>query len=166
MSKAFTKEGEGGGEELPPVDEWPAGVKNYLTPEGLAALKAEIDRLRDAPRSDAAGKRAVEQRLAALLRRLEAAEVVDPATQPPDVARFGAGVTVEDEAGARRRYRIVGVDEADPRRGRVSWRSPIARALSGRRVGDVATVRTPAGEQELTVMAIDYDGNDDDGGGG
>ena len=158
MSKAFTKEGEGDAlDELPPVDEWPAGVKNYLPPGGHAALKREIERVRGAPRADARKKLQLEQRLAALLARLEAAEVIDPAAQPRDVVRFGACVTVAADDGAARRYRIVGVDEADPKRGLVSWRSPLARALTGRRVGDTTTLHTPAGDEELTVTAIDYE---------
>ena len=158
MSKAFTKGGEGDAlEELPPVDEWPPGVRNYLTPEGHAALKREIDRVREAPRGDARSRVQLDQRLQALLARLEAAEVIDPAAQPRDVVRFGASVTVEDDDGAERRYRIVGVDEADPKRGQVSWRSPIARALTGRRVGDSTTLHTPARDEELTVVAIDYE---------
>ena len=93
MSKAFTKEGEGDPlEDLPPVDEWPDGVKNYLTPAGHAELKRAIETLRAAPRGDTRRKVQIEQRLAALLRRLEAAEVIDPSTQPHDVARFGAAV--------------------------------------------------------------------------
>src|SRR5215471_6627825 len=152
MSKAFTKEGEGDSlDDLPPVEPWPAGVKNYLTPAGHAALKREIDQLREAPRGDTRKKAEREQRLQALLQRLEAAEVIDVAAQPRDVVRFGATVTVEGDDGGERRYRIVGVDEADPKRGWVSWRSPVARALSGRRVGDTATLRTPAGDEELTV---------------
>ena len=158
MSKAFTKEGEGEAlEDLPPVDEWPAGVKNYLTPAGHAALKREIDRLRESPRGDARKKLALEQRLAALLARLEAAEVIDPAAQPRDVVRFGATVTVANDDGSERRYRIVGVDEADPKRGLVSWRSPVARALTGRRVGETTTLHTPAGDEELTIAAIEYE---------
>lgn len=152
MSKAFTKEGEGDPlDDLPPVDEWPAGVKNYLTPAGHLALKQEIERLREAPRG-----LKVDLRLAALLQRLEAAEVIEP--QPSAVVRFGASVTVEDEGGEERRYRIVGVDEADPRRGQVSWRSPVAAALTGRRVGDVVTLHTPAGDEELEIISIDYGG--------
>lgn len=159
MSKAFTKEGEGDGlEDLPPpVEEWPRGVKNYLTPAGHAALKRDIDGLREAPRGEGRRKVVLEQRLQALLQRLEAAEVIDPATQPRDEVRFGATVTVESEEGVSRRWRIVGVDEADPKRGWVSWRSPVARALSGRHVGDTATLHTPAGDEELTVTAIDYE---------
>ncbi|MDB4971579.1 MAG: gramicidin synthase [Myxococcales bacterium] len=159
MSKAFTREGEGDAlDDLPPVDEWPAGVKNYLTPAGHAALKAEIDRLRALPRGDGRAKLAIEQRLAALLGRLEAAEVIDPTAQPADDrARFGATVTVEDDDGETRRYRIVGVDEADPKRGQVSWRSPIARALVGRSIGDITTLHTPAGDQELTIVKIELE---------
>ena len=158
MSKAFTKEGEDDGlADLPPVDEWPAGVRNYMTPAGHAALRREIDRLRELPRADARRKVQIEQRLQALLSRLEAAEVIEPSAQPRDTVRFGATVTVADDDGAERRYRIVGVDEADPKRGLVSWRSPIARALTGRRVGDTATLRTPARDEELTVTAIDYE---------
>jgi transcription elongation factor GreB len=158
VSKAFTKEGEGDAlDDLPPVDAWPAGVKNYLTREGHAALKREIDRLQQAPRGEGRRKLQLEQRLAALVGRLEAAEVIDPAAQPRDVARFGATVTVEDDEGHARRYRIVGVDEADPKRGCVSWRSPVARALTGRRVGDTTTLHTPAGDEELTIAAIDYE---------
>jgi transcription elongation factor GreB len=158
VSKAFTKEGEGEGlEDLPPVDEWPAGVKNYLTPAGHAALRREIEALREAPRRDARRKMQVEQRLQALLARLEAAEVIDPLAQPRDVVRFGASVDVEDDDGNARRYRIVGVDEADPKRGLVSWRSPVARALTGRRVGDATTLHTPAGDEELTIVAIAYE---------
>jgi transcription elongation factor GreB len=158
VSKAFTKEDEGEPrEEIAPVDEWPAGVKNYLTPAGYATLKREIDQLRAAPRGDGRHKLQLEQRLQALLRRLELAEVIAPAAQPRDVARFGATITVADEDGRARRYRIVGVDEADPKRGWVSWRSPVAGALVGRRVGDSTTLHTPAGDEELMVTAIDYE---------
>jgi len=158
VSKAFTKEGEGDAlEDLLPVEEWPAGVKNYLTPAGHAALKRQIDRVREAPRVDARARVQLDQRLQALLARLEAAEVIDPAAQPRDVVRFGATVTVEDDDGGERRYRIVGVDEADPKRGLVSWRSPVARALTGKKVGDITTLHTPARDEELTVTAIDYE---------
>jgi transcription elongation factor GreB len=151
VSKAFTKEGDGGADEtVLPVDEWPAGVKNYVTPAGLAALKAELESTTDARR-----KRALAQ-------RLEAAEVIDPAQlakggEGDDRARFGATVSVADDDGKERTLRIVGVDEADPARGWVSWRSPIARALLGRAVGDTTTLRTPAGTQELTVTKIHYE---------
>lgn len=159
MSKAFTKEDAGDDlDGVPRAAPWPAGVKNYLTPAGYERLVGEIEWLRDAaPR--ASGRRKVElaERLQARVTRLEAAEVVDLAKQPRDVVRFGATVTVEDDDGGMRDYRIVGVDEADPKNGAVSWRSPIARALTGRRVGDSVTVRTPAGDEELIVAHIAYE---------
>ena len=158
MSKAFTKEGENDGvDDVAPVDEWPTGVKNYLTPAGLADLKRRIDAEREAAHGEGRRKLQHEQRLAALLHRLEAAEVIDPATQPRDVARFGATISTRNDAGRERRWRIVGVDEADPRRGCISWRSPVAAALVGRRVGDVTTVHTPTGDEELEVTAIEYE---------
>lgn len=156
MSKAFTKEGDDSSlDDLPPIDEWPRGVRNYLTPAGHESLKHEIETLRAAPRGDGRRKLLLELRLQALLARLEAAEVIEPANQPRDEVRFGATVTVADDAGGTRRYRIVGVDEADPKRGWVSWRSPVAHALIGRRTGDITTLHTPAGDEELVVTAID-----------
>ena len=99
---------------------------------------------------------ALEQRLSSLLRRLEAAEVIDPETQPADRVLFGATVIVRDAGDRERTYRIVGVDEADARRGWVSWRSPIARALLNLRAGEQATVHTPRGDEELEVVRIEY----------
>jgi transcription elongation factor GreB len=158
VSKAFTKEDDGSDplEGMRPVENWPSGIKNYLTPAGFAALKREIDELRASMPADPRRKLQVERQLSALLTRLEAAEVVEPSTQPADVVRFGATVTVEDEHGQERRYRIVGVDEADPSRALVSWRSPIAGALMGCRVGDLTTLRTPRGNEDLTIVAIEY----------
>jgi transcription elongation factor GreB len=152
VSKAFTKEGEDEPELRPQISEWPRGIKNYLTPAGHAALKREIEALREAPRGDARARLHTDERMKALLSRLEAAEVIEPT--PAGVVRFGARVTVEDEEGAIRRYQIVGVDEADPKNGLVSWRAPIAAALMGRRVGDSVTLHTPSGDEELTVVEI------------
>lgn len=155
VSKAFTKEDGESADEIVPVEPWPRGVKNYLTPAGYARLRAEIEQLRSPGEpADPSKKRAAAERLRALLDRLEAAEVIDP--QPSEEVRFGAEVTVEDDEGTQRRYRVVGVDEADPARGRVSWRSPLATALMGKRVGDSATLHTPRGDEDLTVVAIDY----------
>ncbi len=162
MSKAFTKESELPDEPLRAEDlALPPGVPNYVTPAGLVALREEHHAIEVAllPSSNApaADRPRWEQRLGVVARRLELAEVVDPRAQPPDVVRFGATVTVEGDAGARRRYRLVGVDEADARRGLLSWRAPIARALLGLAIGDTAEVETPSGEAALTVVAIDYD---------
>jgi transcription elongation factor GreB len=158
MSKAFTKETDDDLEDLLQIQDaaLPPGEKNYVTPAGAARLRADIQRLREAPRGDARRRIRVEERLAGLLRRLEAAEIIDPTGQPADRVRFGATVTVRGPDGGERRHRIVGVDEADPRRGLISWRTPVARALTGLRVGDVATVRTPGGDEELEVERIEY----------
>src|SRR5687767_3728122 len=160
MSKAFTKESDDPLEGVLQVDDaaLPPGEKNYLTPAGAARLHADIARVRDAPRGDDPRQRlALDARLAALMRRLEAAEVIDPATQPRDRVLFGATVTVRDDDGDERRYRIVGVDEADARRGWVSWRTPIARALLDHALGDAVTLRTPAAATEVEIVGIEYE---------
>lgn len=160
MSKAFTKEDDGNSEPLLPLPDLvlPPGTKNYLTPAGAAALEAKIAAAKlavDASSKDSRGS--LEQRLAMLLRRQECMEVVDPRKQPGDVVLFAATVIVlDEESGRERTYRIVGIDEADAKKGCVSWQSPIARALLGRRVGDVVTFTTPGGEQNWTIVGVVY----------
>ena len=143
MSKAFTKESDGDEPAPSFVAELPLppGAKNYVTPAGLAAYRAAV-----AAESDP-------RRQAELARRIERAEVVDPATQETDRVRFGLVVSVEGASGARD-YQIVGIDEAEPRAGRVSWMSPIARALLEATVGDVVTVQLGGHPVELEVTAI------------
>jgi transcription elongation factor GreB len=143
MSKAFTKESDGDEPAPSFVAELPLppGAKNYVTPAGLAAYRAAV-----AGESDP-------RRQAELARRIERAEVVDPATQDTDRVRFGLVVSVEGASGARD-YQIVGIDEAEPRAGRVSWMSPIARALLEATVGDVVTVQLGGKPVELEVTAI------------
>lgn len=153
---------------------------NYITPAGLAALRARYDHLlgRERPEivavvSWAAGNgdrsengdylygrkrmREIDRELAHLARRMKAAKVVDPAEQP-DRARvwFGATVEIADEDDNRRTMMLVGDDEQDPSADRVGWSAPIARALRGAAVGDLRTVRLPAGEKEWEVLAISY----------
>ena len=153
---------------------------NYITPAGLAALRARYDRLLDTERPEivaivswAAGNgdrsengdyiygrkrmREIDRELAWLTKRMKAAKVVDPAAQP-DKARvwFGATVTIADEDDNRRTLTLVGDDEQDPAQDRIGWSAPIARALRGAAVGDVRTVRLPAGEKEWEVLAIAY----------
>jgi transcription elongation factor GreB len=153
---------------------------NYITPAGLAALKARYDHLLGTERPEivavvswAAGNgdrsengdylygrkrmREIDRELARLARRMKAARVVDPARQP-DKARvwFGATVEIADEHDNRRTVTLVGDDEQDPSRDRVGWSAPIARALRGAAIGDLRTVRLPAGEKEWEVMAIAY----------
>jgi transcription elongation factor GreB len=101
--------------------------------------------------------REVDRRINFLARRMKAAKVTDPAAQPDTShAWFGATVTLADEDDARRTVTLVGEDEADAAAGRISWHSPLARALRGAAVGDVRRVILPAGEREYEVVAIAY----------
>lgn len=182
MSKAFTKESDGDddlpGEPAP----LPPGTRNYITRAGFDALQAELRELTrvERPRvvetvSWAAGNgdrsengdyiygkkrlREIDSRIRFITKRLEIAEVVDPGQQK-DRGRvfFGATVTYEDGRGQERTITIVGIDEADADKGRVSWISPIARALLKARTGDAIELRTPAGIETIEVVAIRYDG--------
>ena len=88
---------------------------------------------------------------------MKAANVIDPAAQPdPSRAWFGATVTIADEDDDERTLTLVGDDEQDPSAGLIGWSAPIARALRGAAVGDLRTVRLPAGEKEWEVLAIEY----------
>jgi len=183
MSKAFTKEtdGEVEDDETDAPSPLPPGTKNYITPRGFRALQEELRQLGRVERpkvveivSWAAGNgdrsengdylygkkrlREIDRRIRFLLKRLEIAEVVDPALQKNrDQVFFGATVTYADQDDRERTVRIVGIDEADTARGEVSWISPIARALLKAREGDVVEIRTPAGPQSVEVVAIDYE---------
>ena len=165
MSKAF--KGEDASEApivVPPRAPLPPGVENYVTARGLAALKAEHERLLvERARADAVGDEdgdrprtlvTLAERIAALEDRLSTARLVDPASQPQDEVRFGATVTVVAEGGEERRYRIVGVDEADVAHGRIAFVAPLAKALLGKHAGETAVLRTPRGEEELEVVRV------------
>jgi transcription elongation factor GreB len=94
-----------------------------------------------------------------LTKRLELAEIVDPAAQTNrDQVFFGATVQYVNQDGEEHRVTIVGVDEAEPLQGKISWVSPVARALTKSRVGDVVTLRTPGGIEELDILEIKYPG--------
>ena len=165
VSKAFTR--EDGAEPLPTVPPrapLPEGVPNYVTPRGLARLREELAELsveRANAERDLSGvsrTRALTQlavRRSELEGRIASAELVPPSSGPVDTVRFGATVSVDGEGGVRQ-YRIVGVDEADASRGRISFVSPLARALLGRAVGDSVHVRTPSGEEELEIASVEY----------
>jgi len=184
MSKAFTREDPPAQDddevEPPPL---PAGTRNYMTPGGFARLKSELDRLvgRERPELVATvawaasngdrsengdylyGKkrlREIDRRIRFLIKRLDAAEVVDPAApRDPDASErvfFGATVTIRNAQGVLRRLAIVGIDEADTAQGYVSWISPVARALLRAREGDAVSLRTPAGVEELEVLEVAY----------
>jgi transcription elongation factor GreB len=163
MSKAFTSE-ETADDPLvvaprPPL---PSGVPNYVTRRGLALLRDELEALeRRRDQLAASGDVGAQlptlgKRLAELSARITGAVEVDESTHNPDEVRFGATVTVRDDEGGERWYRIVGVDEANAREGLVAFTSPLARALLGRRAGDAVAVGGPRGEQELVVVAIRY----------
>lgn len=152
MSRAFVKELDGGEEELPdrPISAHP----NLVTPEGLARIEATLGEHQRAHASaQVAGDRAALARAARELRywtaRRASAEVVEP---PADKARvhFGSTVTILRDDGRRQTYRIVGEDEADPKRGTLSHVSPVARALMGKAVGDIVT----AGNSQAGIVAI------------
>lgn len=180
MNKAFTRESDDSGEEIPDIEPAVPRGKNYLTPAGYARLRSELKELVEVERPEVVrtvswaasngdrsengdyiyGKRRlreIDRRMRYLMKRLEVAEVVDPRGQEPDRVFFGATVTYCDKAGAERTISIVGIDEVDPARGRVSWVSPIAKALLRSRAGETVTLRTPAGIQELEVIEIRYD---------
>jgi transcription elongation factor GreB len=167
VSKAFTKDDDGaeGVVIAPRRALLPDGVTNYVTPRGLTLLQAELEALaRELPSTHQASEleraRAVQlhqARLSELEARIHGAVVVHPEQQPKDEVRFGARVTLVTEAGATRNYRLVGVDEADARLGLLAFVSPLARALLGKRVGEVALVSTPGGEDELEIAHISYD---------
>ena len=154
--------------------------ENLITPAGLTALKARYDHLLGTERPEivaivslAAGNgdrsengdyiygrkrmREIDRELAHLARRMKAARVVDPAHAPDKTrAWFGATVTIADEDDNQRTVTLVGDDEQDPSAGKIGWSAPIARALRGAAVGDLRTVRLPAGEKEWEVLKVEY----------
>jgi transcription elongation factor GreB len=185
MSKAFTNEETptDDDDDAPDASPLPAGSRNYMTPGGFARLRRELDQLvsKERPelvatvawaasngdRSENAdyqyGKkrlREIDRRIRFLVRRLDRAEVVDPATPRDDDAEprvfFGATVTVANASGDERTVSIVGIDEIDTARGYISWISPMARALLKAREGDIVSMRTPAGTEELDVVSVRY----------
>jgi transcription elongation factor GreB len=167
MSKAFTKDDDAGDapafvSRRAPL---PIGVPNYVTERGLARLRAELREEQERwaerePETEGAARARASAVHAAHLTELEAriasAQLVDPRAQPRDEVRFGASVTLRSESGVERRYRIVGVDEADAAQGAIAFVAPLARSLLGKRVGDVCVVKTPLGEDELEVLSISY----------
>ena len=153
MSRAFVKESEGEGPELPELQVSPH--RNLVTSRGLERIQTQVQMLQ-AALSEARGAddRATLARVQRDLRywseRLRTAEVVPPPTKARDL-RFGSAVTLEAADGARVRYQIVGEDEAEPRAGRISYVSPIATVLIGAEVGDELEV----GGRVMEVLAIE-----------
>jgi len=153
MSKAFTREDDRPEPEPPRrlASLLPPGAQNYLTRESATRFRAELDAL-------VAQERPGSERIQELTRILESAVVVDPPSEPIDVVRFGATVTVRTlPDGEPARYRIVGVDEADVARGWISWVSPVAKALLSAGAGDRVRAVLPSGEKELEILDVNYD---------
>lgn len=180
MSKAFVKEAEDDDELDAATPAIPAGTKNYMTPEGHRRMKEELLRLIDVERPEVVrvvswaasngdrsengdyiyGKRRlreIDRRIRFLTKRLDLAEVVDPSVHHgSDQIFFGATVTYENKAGEEVVVTIVGIDELDPLNGKISWISPVARALTKAREGDEVVLKTPSGVDTLTILAVSY----------
>ena len=156
-------------------------MTNYITPAGAKKLQEELAQLfKSRPKvvqdvADAAAQgdrsenaeyiygkkklREIDRKIHWLTKRLESAQVVDPSQRPEaerDRIFFGATVEVEDEDGKTASYTIVGEDEIDTPKGRISYKSPLARVLFKKKEGDTVLFRKPAGEIELTILSVRY----------
>jgi transcription elongation factor GreB len=181
MNKAFVKEADDGDDDLESaLPAIPAGAKNYITPAGHRRIKDELLQLIDVERPEVVrivhwaasngdrsengdyiyGKRRlreIDRRIRFLTKRLDLAEVVDPSVHHgSDQVFFGATVTYENQAGRQYTVTILGIDEIDPLHGKISWISPVARALTKAREGDTVTLKTPNGIEELTILEVNY----------
>ena len=180
MNKAFVKDSDDDDESdaaLPPI---PAGAKNYITPQGYQRIKDELLQLIDVARPEVVrivhwaasngdrsengdyiyGKRRlreIDRRIRFLTKRMDSAAVVDPALHDgSDQIFFGATVTYENQGGQQHTVTILGIDELDPLNGKISWVSPVARALTKAHEGDSVSLHTPAGMEELLILKVSY----------
>jgi len=182
MNKAFVKEDSGDDDDeleagAPPI---PAGAKNYITPAGYQRIKDELLQLIDIDRPEVVrvvhwaasngdrsengdyiyGKRRlreIDRRIRFLTKRMDLAEVVDPSVHyGSEQVFFGATVTYENQHGQQHTVTIVGIDELDPLHGKISWVSPVARALTKACEGDIVTLVTPGGKEELEILEVSY----------
>lgn len=144
MSKAFTKEDDDAPVTPARRRGVPVPAPNFMTAAGVQAARAELEQLGRAGGDP--------DRIRELSEHLATAQVVAPEAR--DVVGLGAAVTVEDESGQRTTYRLVGAIEADPKRGWLSWQTPIASALWGARVGD--SIELPR-RGDVQIVAIAYD---------
>lgn len=181
MNKAFVRESDGDDDEyLSPSLKLPPGTRNYISPAGHRRLRDELEFLvkterprivevvawaaSNGDRSENGdyiyGKRRlreIDRRIRFLSKRIDNAEIVDPLRQGDnDQIFFGARVTVADEDGVENTYTIVGVDEADVTRGRISWVSPLARALIKAWEGENIRFQSPVGVRELDILEVVY----------
>ncbi len=180
MSKAFTNDTDDGSDKDPEVEAVSINVKNYMTPRGFTAMQEELRQLMRVERpkvvevvSWAAGNgdrsengdyiygkkrlREIDRRIHYLTKKLETAEVVDPKQQKNRAqVFFGATVTYIRVDESEHTVTLVGVDEAELSKGKISWISPIAKALLKARVGDAVEVKTPAGIDTIEILSICY----------
>lgn len=183
MNKAFVKDDAEAPDDDDPADNVETSIpggKNYITQAGYRALRDELTQLLDVARPEVVqvvswaasngdrsengdyiyGKRRlreIDRRIRFLTRRLDKAEVVDPtAHKGNDQIFFGAHVTYRESDGTVRQIQIVGIDELDPLNGRISWISPVARALIKAREGDTVSLVTPQGRLEIEIEAVEY----------
>ncbi len=152
---------------------------NYITPQGHQRLTTELQQLLRVERPDVCklvqwaasngdrsenadylyGKkrlREIDRRIRFLTARLDAAVIVDPTQILSEKVQFGATVSVIDDTGTQKRWSIVGIDDVDTKLGRISWQSPVGRALLGKQLGDEAVVITPQGNTLVEVIQIEY----------
>jgi len=180
MNKAFVKDNDDADDQEHELPALPAGFKNYITPAGHQRLKDELHFLISKERPEVVnvvswaasngdrsengdyiyGKRRlreIDRRIRFLIKRLEIVEEFDPSIHHGnDQIFFGATVTYENQDGEQNAVTIVGIDEADPLNGRISWISPVARALTKAHEGDTVTFKAPGGIEELYVIKVDY----------
>lgn len=153
--------------------------KNYITPSGFRRLQREFETLRGPTRREVVAKlseaaaegdrsenaeyiyrkrqlRQIDSRIRFLMKRMAIAEVIDPSHHKGDRVTFGCVVTVEDENGKVTKYQLVGVDESAPKEGRISYRSPIGRALVGKRADDEVSIQVAVGTRELTILSLEF----------
>lgn len=180
MSKAFTKEGDAEEEDTDLPDALPEGTKNYMTPAGAAALREELRQLMreerpkiveivawaasNGDRSENGdylyGKkrlREIDRRARYLTKQLDRAEIVDPSRQQGlEKIFFGATVTFRREDGAEQTVQLVGIDEANAEQGKISWLSPVAKALMKKSIDDIVKIQTPAKKELIEVIDIKY----------
>lgn len=153
--------------------------KNYITPNGFRRLQREFESLRGPTRREVVAKlseaaaegdrsenaeyiyrkrqlRQIDSRIRHLMKRMAIAEVIDPSHHKGERVTFGCLVTVEDENGKLHKYQLVGIDESDPKDGRISYRSPIGKALIGKHVDDAVLVQVAVGTRELTILALEF----------
>ena len=182
MSRAFVSESDADFQEddVPAIKiPLPPGAKNYMTPEGAERMRLELNKLvkderpklharlshkvtesesldRETMLRDRRRLREIDRRIEYLTEMTDIIEVVDPAKQDPQRVLFGAAVTVEEEGGSKRVYRIVGVDESNPSEGKVSWMSPVAKAMFRARVGEEVSLKLPDSITKMKILKISY----------